>query len=117
MDRLELLVEQGALNQLRKARPVMEEQLPVAEAVHHRVGRRRNVGCSGGRAAGRTDPVLGATEFSWGGLVASHASHQPFMELADEAQGEWQLAQTLEAVLQRLHIVLDFPQVCVTRGV
>jgi hypothetical protein len=85
VDRLELLVHQGALDQLREVVTVVEETLPVGEAVHHGVGRRRHIGCGRRRAPGRTDPVLRAAELPGRGLVSPPPPHQPLVQLADEA--------------------------------
>ena len=75
MDRLEVDVHQGRLDE-RRERPIVQELLPGAEAVHERFGRWRHVRGVLERAAWRSDPVLRLTELAGGRVAAAHARHQ-----------------------------------------
>jgi len=110
VDRFELLMHEGALDEVRKL-PVVQELLPAREALHHRIRRRRHVGCGRRCAASRSDPVLGTAELPGRGLLASHSWHQALVELADQAQREGQVPQPLQAVFESGHIVADLPHV------
>ena len=116
MDRLELGMGKRGMDQRRQG-VVVEEALPGVEALGQRLGRRRNIGRLRRRAAGRTDPVPDAPEFSRHGAVAAHAAHEAFMDSPDEAQGKRKSLHAREPVFHGGDAVGDLVQVVgVRRG-
>ena len=86
MDRLELLVHQAALDEIRNRVSLVEESLPRAESFHQLLGRWRYIdGCLQG-ASGPPDPVLRPSELARRRVFASNALHESRMELTDETQ-------------------------------
>jgi hypothetical protein len=104
VNRLELVVNEGRLDQRRQA-PVMEEALQLAERLEHLVRRRRDIGRVRRGTAGGADPVLDATKLPRRGLPAANGFHEPRVQLANQTQRERQALQTLDAVLQRRDVV------------
>ena len=80
---------QAGMNQRWQA-VVVKESFQRVEASHQLVGGRRNVARVVQRAARGSDPVLAAPEFSRRCCFATHAPHESLVDLADQAQGQWQ---------------------------
>jgi len=111
VDRLELLVHEGALDEIGQARPVLQEELPGGERGHHLIDRRWHVGGGRQRGSRRTDPVLRAAELARSHVRAAHATHEALVQFPDETQGQRQVMETLEAVLERIDVVPHLAQV------
>ncbi len=111
MDRLELLVHQRALNEIRGPAAILKEPFPCAEHLHEMLGRRRHVDGGLHRAPRHADPVLGATEFAGRRVLTAHTSHEAFVQLPHEPQGEREASQTRNPVLQGPHVVPDLSDV------
>src|SRR5919198_4333689 len=104
MDRFELYVRQGRLDQDRQPVPFgVEEALQVGHAVGDGCVRRwHEYRVAWARAA---NPVLAATELARLLLAASTAGEELPVNLADQPRAEWEAAaEALKAVLHRGHV-------------
>jgi hypothetical protein len=84
---LKLHMQQGRFNQRGSSyRLVVKVLLPVIQAGHQLVNRRRDEQCiSRARAA---NPVLAMTELPWEPILSSALGKEPFVNLSDEPQRE-----------------------------
>jgi len=94
MDCFELRVSEAYLYQNWYLVLPMQEGLELTQSFGHYVGRRRNEDRLPEATAGRTDPVLAATEFARSQFSSSRPRHQLLMDLADQADRNRQVRES-----------------------
>ena len=110
MDGLELRVRESGVNQRRQG-PVVEEPLPVLQAVGQRVGGRRHVHRGGRRGPRRADPVLRPSKLPRRRGVAPHVGHEQLVRFADETERQRERSEPLDRVFERPDVVGDLLQI------
>jgi len=107
VDRLELVVNQGALDQLGHVALMVGEAFEVvqtaAESVRWRRHEYRDVEGVGRRA----DPVLGSSELSRLAVAAPHAGEKHGVDLTEQPHAEREVVEELQASVEGAHIVED----------
>ena len=86
MDRLELRVRKGAVDQYRKFALLMKESLEGSQGLVHFLDRRRDIDGLSQRCPLWADPVLGSPKLTRGPFSASHTSQQLPVDLSDQTE-------------------------------
>jgi hypothetical protein len=105
MDRLEVLVDEGALDELWELIPLVQELLPSREGFLHFVRWRWNIRRGLGRTPRRANPILRPSEFPRRRPLPSHPSHKALMQLPHKAERQRQTLKALQAVFQCRDVV------------
>src|SRR5580658_1016275 len=110
MNGFELIVRKRNCHKGRKIR-FMQESLPGSQAGLHFAGWRRYEGGSSRGTAGPADPVLYFSELAWGSVMAAHSVHQFSVQSSNQANGDGELFEMRNTVLQGNHIIAYFVQI------
>ena len=89
----------------------MEEFLPLAEMFEQCIGWGRHIGSIRQGATRSTNPILRATELSWGGVIAPNPGHELFVQFTHEAKGERESFQPFQTILQSRDVISNLAQV------
>src|SRR5580658_936407 len=110
MYRLELIVRERDSHERRQV-GFVQELLPCRKSRFHFIGRWRNIGGRFWRTTRLADPVLGSSKLSTRRVMSANARHQLFMKFLNEAHADGQFLEPRYAMLQRDHVVANFPQI------
>ena len=111
MDRLELYMGQGRLEQHRgRFGLVVQKQFELAHTLQHLFGLGWNKGCVA--RTGTADPVLASPEFTRSLVAAPTLGQQHTVDLSEQPQRQRQpFFKQSQAMVERRNVVADFTNV------
>jgi hypothetical protein len=109
MDRLELVVDEGATYEDRQGRSFVEESLEIGKHLCEQVRWRWHEDGIGGTPP--ANPIWGSTELARGSLLTAHAAKQLTVHVSEEPIAQREIPHLLESTLQGADVVRNLAPV------